>query len=343
MPKKVVLGKGLASLIRPTIEHDDIGELVHQDQQPINNLNNNGQVQVQSQVQSQVQVPSPPPLPISSSEKVEFMDGPLMIDLSMISVNKYQPRKVFDEKELEELGNSIKENGLIQPLIVSKVEGGHGQYELIAGERRLRACKMVGMEKIPAIIKRVTDRDKLVMAIIENVQRSDLNCVEEAFAYYQLMEDFNLTQEEVAKKIGKERSTVANFLRILNLPPSVIELLQKDKLTFGHAKVLAAVKDVERVEMLANLAVNKGMSVREFEKLIKDEKGSKDKRGDDSSEKDGLVEREIVEKFELFRREIETKTGLQVNINPKTNDSGMITIKYHNAEEFNQIYEHLLR
>ncbi|MBF0297498.1 MAG: ParB/RepB/Spo0J family partition protein [Oligoflexia bacterium] len=193
------------------------------------------------------------------------------------------------------------------------------------------------------IIKRVTDRDKLVMAIIENVQRSDLNCVEEAFAYYQLMEDFKLTQEEVAKKIGKERSTIANFLRILNLPPSVIELLQKEKLTFGHAKVLAAVKDIEKVEKFANMAVNKGMSVREFEKLIKSEKGNQNSSSFTEKDEDNLQERELFEKFEIFRREIETRTGFQININPKPDNSGIISIKYHSDEEFNNIYELLLQ
>ena len=142
--------------------------------------------------------------------------GALLIPIHKIKANKEQPRKIFKDKDLLELSQSIKEIGVIQPISVQENEDG--TFKIIAGERRYRASKLAGLDSIPAIIKKASKKEVLVMAIVENVQRSDLNCVEEALAYYQLMNEFNLTQEEVAKKVGKERSSVANFLRILKLP-----------------------------------------------------------------------------------------------------------------------------
>jgi len=161
----------------------------------------------------------------TASVRIEDTNNILMVDISQVKGNANQPRKIFKEKDLEELSLSIKENGILQPLLVTKVEGG---FEVIAGERRLRAAKKAGLERVPVIVRTATERDKMILAVIENVQRADLNCVEEAVAYYQLISDFKVTQEELAKKIGKERSTVANFLRILKLPRPVLDLLQKE-------------------------------------------------------------------------------------------------------------------
>lgn len=265
---------------------------------------------------------------------IEELGGPVLVDVTAISVNPFQPRKVFDEKEIEELGNSIKENGLIQPLIVAKIDNG---FELIAGERRWRACKLIGLKKVPVIVKRVTDREKLVMAIIENVQRANLNCVEEACAYYQLMEDFRLTQEEVAKKVGKERSTVANFLRILNLPPSVLEMLQRETLTLGHAKLLVGVKEHDKIEKMAREVVDKSLSVRELENLIKIVKPSP------NGGKNRPPRSEFDDRLDQLRSEIEKRTGFHVLISKKDNQSGSISIKYNSMEGFNQIYDFLLK
>ena len=180
-------------------------------------------------------------MPAEKEIEIRYENTPLLVDVNSIKTNPNQPRKIFKEKDLEELAESIKENGIIQPLIVAELENGH--YELVAGERRLRAAKKIGLEQVPVVVKKATEREKMIMSIIENVQRSDLNCVEEALAYYQLMNEYKLTQEDVAKKLGKERSTVANFLRVLNLPRPVIDLLQKEILSFGHAKILASVKE----------------------------------------------------------------------------------------------------
>ena len=264
------------------------------------------------------------------SKKIISESGPILVGISQIKANKDQPRKIFKDKDLIELSASIKENGIIQPLIVSQDEDG--KFNLIAGERRLRASKLAGLEMVPVVIKKVTKKETLVMAIIENVQRSDLNCVEESLAYYQLMNDFNLTQEEVAKKIGKERSTIANFLRILKLPREVLQYLQKEQLSFGHAKVLAALKDDEKIKRLAIETIQENLSVRELEKLIKTNKNKKEKVNNPYFD----------EKIDSLRSKLEKKTGFHFDLKSKPNGAGLVTIKFNNEAEFNDIYEYLM-
>ncbi len=265
----------------------------------------------------------------NKGQNVDHNNQLSLIDVDMIQTNKGQPRKIFKESDLHDLSLSIKENGIIQPLIV--ISSG-SKFELVAGERRLRAAKKAGLKRVPVVIKRATEKEKLTMAIIENVQRSDLNCVEEALAYYQLMEDFRLTQEEVAKKIGKDRSTIANFLRVLKLPREVVKQLQEEKLSFGHAKILAAVKDVERVKHFAGLCVENHLSVRELEKLIK--KGPKIIKENTNPFFD--------EKLDSFRCNLEKKTGFHLQIKSKGKAGGAVTLKYSNEAEFNDIYEFLM-
>ena len=257
--------------------------------------------------------------------------GPLLVPVSKIKANKEQPRKIFKDKDLLELSHSIKENGIIQPITVKEAEDG--KYIIIAGERRFRASKLAGLDQVPVLIKKVTKKDTLVMAIIENVQRSDLNCVEEALAYYQLMNEFELTQEEVAKKVGKERSSVANSLRILKLPREVIQFLNKEELSFGHAKVLAAVKEEEKAKRLARVAAQEKLSVRDLEKLIK-AKAPKKAIGN---------KKFFDEKIDALKQKLETKTGFHFDLKSKNNGSGSVTIKFGNEAEFNDIFEFLLR
>jgi ParB family chromosome partitioning protein len=265
------------------------------------------------------------------SPEIGDLSQPALINISKIKVNQYQPRKIFKEKDLVELSESIKENGIIQPLIVTQVGN---EFELIAGERRLRAAKLAGLDQVPVVVKRATDREKFVMAIIENVQRSELNCVEEALAYFQLIEDFKLTQEEVAKKIGKERSTIANFLRILKLPRDVVALLQKEQLSFGHAKVLASIKEDELVKRLALEASEKKLSVRELELLIS-KKPKQIRETKDSTQ--------FERKLEPLKKKIEDKTGFHVKIAGKKNGSGKMTIIFNNEAELNDIFEYLMK
>lgn len=317
MAKKVALGKGMASLLGGDSKQAnafskakaamDLGVTTKTDSEIVTN-------KVGEKISSNIET------------------NPSMIDVSQIITNPNQPRKIFKEEELTELSSSIKENGVIQPLIVVKADNG---FELVAGERRLRASKMAGLKQVPVIIKRATDREKMVMSIIENVQRSDLNCVEEALAYFQLMEDFKLTQEEVAKKVGKNRSSVANFLRILKLPRDVVDMLQKEILSFGHAKVLTAVKDREHCLRVANEAAAKKLSVRETEKLIKARKSTPKKEEADTSSF-------FDEKLDTYRQKLEQKTGYHFNIKSNKKGGGQVQLNFSNEAEFNDIYEYLL-
>lgn len=302
MAKKIALGKGIASLIQETPN-----EILSQSLKDLDKGEG------------------------KKAKETEIDNSPCLVDINTIEANPGQPRKIFKEKELDELTESIKENGIIQPLLISKAEKG---FELIAGERRLRAAKKAGLEKVPAIIKRGTDRDKMVMSIIENVQRSDLNCVEEALAYYNLMDDFKLSQEEVAKRVGKERSTVANFLRILKLPRAVIELVQKDILTFGHAKVLAGVQEREKAIRLAEMAVSEEWSVRELEKKIKSNPMPKEGPKKDI---------ELENKLDNLKTKLEQRTGFHFQIKGKKTGNGQIVLKYTNEAEFNDIFEYLMK
>tara|TARA_R110000868_G_C10891442_1_gene763640 strand:- start:28 stop:957 length:930 start_codon:yes stop_codon:yes gene_type:complete len=305
MAKKIALGKGIASLIQDT---------------PNQLLAKQLKEELDRQDQAEKVV-----------TKTEIVNTPLLIDVSRIKANPGQPRKIFKEKNLEELANSIIENGIIQPLIVMQLEGGN--FELIAGERRLRAAKKAGLSQVPVVVKRGTEKDKMVMSIIENVQRADLNCVEEALAYFQLMEDFQMTQDEVAKKLGKERSTIANFLRILKLPRDVIEMMQKELLSFGHGKILAAEKDRERTIRLANIAVTENLSVRELEKLMKS------KLKTESTPKSNPF---FDEKADQIRQKLEQNTGFHFQIKSSKSGTGTIALKFNNEAEFNDIYEYLM-
>lgn len=311
MAKKLALGKGIASLLQESTPQSVVN-------QTYNNKFGNQDDDQENQQEREVEI--------------RYENTPLLVDVGAIKTNPNQPRKIFKEKDLEELAESIRENGIIQPLIVAELE--NGQYELVAGERRLRAAKKAGLEQVPVVVKRATDREKMIMSIIENVQRSDLNCVEEALAYYQLMNEYKLTQEDVAKKLGKERSTVANFLRILNLPRPVIDLLQKEMLSFGHAKILAAVKEREDAIRLANEAVANNWSVRDLENGIKAKKPLKEKAG----RKNPFFD----EKLDQFRKTLEQKTGYHFGINSGKNGSGQVVLKFSNEAEFNDIYEFLL-
>jgi ParB family chromosome partitioning protein len=252
-----------------------------------------------------------------------------MVDVKAISSNTSQPRKNFKEDELKELADSIRENGVLQPLIAMKSSKG---FELIAGERRLMASKIAGLKKVPVILKRVTDKEKKVFAIIENVQRSDLNCVEEALAYSELIEEYDLTQEEVAKKMGKQRSGIANLLRILSLPREVITLLREESLSFGHGKLLAGRDDSKQIVKLAQIVVREKLSVRQLEALLK-----KEKKGS------GEKKKEVDGKWERIREDLEKRTGFHFMINHKKNGSGQIVIKYSDKDQFNDIYDYFIK
>lgn len=192
--------------------------------------------------------------------------GISVINVDDIVENQYQPRRDFDQQALEELAQSIRANGIIQPLIVRKTPDG--QCMLIAGERRLRAAKLAGLKQVPIVIRRSTDREALEIALIENIQRQDLNCIDEALAYFQLLQDFSLTQEEIAQRVGKDRATVANYLRLLRLPEAIIDDLKRQILSFGHGKALLSVEDNDIRLRARQMIVEKKLSVRDTEALV---------------------------------------------------------------------------
>jgi ParB family transcriptional regulator, chromosome partitioning protein len=250
--------------------------------------------------------------------------GILEIELDRIVPNEYQPRKVFNDEKLKELAASIKEQGVIQPVIVHKAGSG---YELIAGERRWRASRLAGLKTIPALVKEATKRELLEMALIENIQREDLNALEAAEAYKRLQDEFKLTQEDLARRVGKERSTVTNFLRILGLPREVKNDLASGVLSMGHAKAILSLERVRDQIQAAAAIVKKGLSVREAEALA-------------ARLKNPPRERKLRQSHELKAVEEKLKKllGTKVSITAKAT-GGRIVIEYYTPEELDRILE----
>jgi len=213
------------------------------------------------------------PTPIRASGVEAPVAGKLEVDIESIRPNPKQPRSIFDDSELSELAASIKEIGILQPPVVRKV--GENQYELIMGERRLRASKLAGLSRIPVIIRETGDNELLREALIENIHRSNLNALEEAAAYNQMLSDFGLTHDELANRVGKSRPVITNTLRLLNLPPSVQKKLASGSFSAGHARALLSLTDPNEIERIANKIVSEGLSVRSTEELILVNSGGK--------------------------------------------------------------------
>ena len=247
------------------------------------------------------------------------------LSISELISNKFQPRKVFDEDNLQDLTNSIKERGIIQPIIVRKSSNFDSKYEIIAGERRWLAAQKAGLHTVPVVITDADDLRSLEFAIIENVQRNDLNAIEEARGYQRLIEEFSYDQEKVAQFIGKSRSHIANFLRLLSLPETVLRLIENKKLSPGHAKVLVGLNNAEFV---ANKIVEKNLSVRQTENFVKIFKSKKQsiKISKDSNLK--ALESSIIEKI-----------GLNVLIKNKKNNTGTLLLEYKDLNQLNKIIE----
>jgi ParB family chromosome partitioning protein len=212
------------------------------------------------------------PTPIRAVGVEDPVAGRLEVDINSIRPNPRQPRTVFEDESLQELSASIKEIGILQPPVVRRI--GENQYELIMGERRLRAAKLAGLSSIPVIIRETSDNELLREALIENIHRSNLNALEEAAAYSQMLNDFGLTHDELAKRIGKSRPVITNTLRLLNLPPSVQKKLASGAISAGHARALLGLTDMAEIERIANKIVSEGLSVRASEELIAINAGS---------------------------------------------------------------------
>ncbi|RLG12893.1 chromosome partitioning protein ParB [Candidatus Pacearchaeota archaeon] len=229
------------------------------------------------------------------------------LPIENILTSPFQPRlSLKDDPSFEELVNSIKEKGVLQPILVREVESG--LYECIAGERRLRACKKLGFKTIPAIIKKISDEDAYIIALIENLQRKDLNPIEEALGYKRLIEKFGYTQDEIAKKIGKDRSTIANLLRLLKLPPLIQEDIIQGKLTTGHAKALLSLNNEEEQIYVRNIILQKGLSVRETEKLV-----TKLQKKIQSKKKEKKIDPDLLELSEELSKLIGTPVYVKVS------------------------------
>jgi ParB family chromosome partitioning protein len=261
-----------------------------------------------------------------------------MIPLDRISPSPFNPRKTFPEAELEELSNSIREKGLVQPIVVRPIGVGGQHYEIVAGERRWRAAQKASMHLVPAIVRALTDQEALELAIIENVQRSDLNAIEEAAGYRELIERFGYTQEELSQIIGKSRSHLANTMRLLKLPDTVQGLVREGQLTAGHARALVGREDAE---MVAQDIVKKGLNVRDVEALVSDKKSggggnlaNLQRGGVSGLQKDADTR--------AAEREMADALGLAVEIAPGKGEAGEIIIRYRSLEQLEAVRKKLM-
>ena len=247
------------------------------------------------------------------------------LSISDLVSNKFQPRKIFDEDSLRDLTNSIKERGIIQPIIVRKSADDNSKYEIIAGERRWLAAQKAGLHQVPVVITDVDDLKSLEFSIVENVQRNDLNAIEEARGYQRLIEEFSYDQEKVAQFIGKSRSHIANFVRLLSLPEAVLKLIETKKLSPGHAKILVGLVNAEFV---AIKIVEKNLSVRQSENFVKI---FKTKKHSLQGSKDINLQN--------LESSIREKIGLNVLIKNKKNNSGSLVFEYKDLDQLNKIIE----
>jgi len=253
--------------------------------------------------------------------------GLAQIPIDQIQPNPYQPRRTFNEASIDELARSVREHGIVQPLVVTRAGD---RYKLIAGERRFRAAQKAGLSSVPAVIKEIAQEgDALQIALIENIQREDLNPMEEAMAYHQLHEDFGLTQEEIAQRVGKERSTVANFLRLIKLPEAVKKLLASGQLSMGHARALLAVESTKKQEQLAERVVKRNLNVRQTEVLAAGPKA--DRKAE--KEKD-VFTRDAEEKLQ---RTLRTKVEID-----RRRRGGVIHIRFGSEEELIRVVDDLM-
>ena len=265
-------------------------------------------------------------------EKEVQTQAELELKISEIEPNRDQPRKAFDEEQLEELADSIRKYGVLQPLLVQKKGES---YEIIAGERRWRAAKLAGLKMSPAVIREYSPQQAMEIALIENVQREDLNPIEEAQAYQRLMQEFSLKQEEIAERVSKNRTTITNCMRLLNLAPEVQQMLIEGRIASGHARALLAVADPYQQLELAKKVELERMSVREVEKAVK--LLGKEKKEKKKSQVDEAVE--LV--FQDMENRMKTVMGTKVNISRKDKSKGKIEIEYYSQAELERIYEML--
>ena len=265
-----------------------------------------------------------------------FMDndtndtGVVTLRLSQIEPNREQPRKVFNEEALNELADSIREHGVLQPLLVRPLPGG--VYQLVAGERRWRAAKMAGLKEVPVVVKEFTDQEIVEISLIENIQREDLNPIEEAMAYKRLMEEFHLKQDEIADRVAKSRTAVTNSMRLLKLTSKVQEMVIADMISAGHARALLGISDETLQENTAMKVFDEKLSVRETEKLVKNlVSPAKKEKTERNTAEDAI--------YESLEEKMKGIMGTKVSIQRKKNNKGKIEIEYYSRDELERIIE----
>ena len=266
--------------------------------------------------------------PEEKKEERKSESGEILVKINQVEPNREQPRKEFDEDSLMELADSIKQFGILQPLLVQKKKD---YYEIIAGERRWRGAKIAGIKEVPIIVKEYTNQEIVEISLIENIQRENLNPIEEAMAYKRLLEEFSLKQDEVAERVSKSRTAVTNSMRLLKLSPRVQQMIVDDMISTGHARALLAIDDEEQQYQLANRIFDEKLSVRETEKLVKALKNPKKEK------KNQKIEHTFV--YNNIEEQMKNIIGTKVIVNPKANGKGKIEIEYYSEEELERIYD----
>ena len=276
-------------------------------------------------------------IPIHPKDEIlSDFGGVLEVPLELIAANPYQPRKGFDQDKLKELAASIKEHGIIQPLVLSSRDTGEEQkYALIAGERRLRAAHLAGLTTVPAVLREADNQDYLLLALIENVQRADLNPLETATAYQSLAVEFELSHEEIGKRVGKSRTAVTNTLRLLDLPDVVQQSVRKNQISMGHARALLGLPTIKAQSAALQTILTQELSVRQTETLVTQLKGKKKLKPPKKDKKSP--------ELKALEEDLQSALGTKVRLTHTKKGSGTITVHYYTDEELNTLVDHFLK
>ena len=272
------------------------------------------------------------PVAVTKEGNVDNANGAVMMNINKVEPNREQPRKKFDEDALLELSESIKQFGVLQPLLVTKRDD---YYEIIAGERRWRAAKLAGVKEVPVIVKKLTEQEIMIISLLENIQREDLNPIEEAQGYKRLIEEFNLKQDEVAEQVSKSRTAVTNAMRLLKLNEKVQQMLIDEMLTTGHARALLAIDDQEKQYEVAQRIFDEKLSVRDTEKLVKNIQNEKP----DAPLSGKKIDPQLLAVYRDLEEQMKALLGTKVFINPKDDKKGKLEIEYYSQDELDRIID----
>lgn len=321
--KKRGLGRGLGSLLSGAPQATAVNN------QNSTAASTKANLTTQQTIQKETMAKSEQPIVVNTEGKV------WKVSIEKIKPGIYQPRRVFVKEKLEELSSSIKQSGILQPIVVRKKDEG---FEIIAGERRWRAAQMAGLHDVPVIIKNYSDKETLELSIVENIQREDLSPVEEAEGYYRLMNEFSLSHQQIAEKVGRDRSSVTNAIRLLSLPTEIKKMLENSDISVGHAKILLGVEDKERQSELANLCKDQKISVRKLEKMAAQKKLS---TSEATEKTDALLSASLSDRLIAgLGEEVQKLLGTRVNID-YNGSKGKVSIYFYSDEELTNIIDKL--